>query len=160
MKLVLVQSDGLPGRRELAAALGGRVELAEPTSPDSDAECPLARRMEELERLLNASRPGAIVIRGADMSAAAAALVTAKLELPLVRLEAGAELAAAADPGAAPAGSGAFGRVCDRLATLLLCSGESERAALERAGLGDRAQVVGDDPDLAIAAIEAHEDRR
>jgi UDP-N-acetylglucosamine 2-epimerase len=94
--------------------------------------------MVRLEPLVEAERPDAVLIYGDTNATLAAALVAAKLVVPLVHIEAGMR---------------SFDRrmpeevnrlAADRLAGLLLCSTETAIANLRRDGLGERARLVGD----------------
>ena len=94
--------------------------------------------MVRLEPLVEAQRPDAMLVYGDTNATLAAALVAAKLLVPLVHVEAGMR---------------SFDRrmpeevnrlAADRLAGLLLCSTEGAVANLEREGMGERARLVGD----------------
>jgi UDP-N-acetylglucosamine 2-epimerase len=119
---------------ELADALAQRaeleVELAPPGAWDEGGSArPLGTRMVALERLARDRRPGAAVIAADRFEALAASLAFSKLEVPIALVGAGAD----EDSGA----------IVERLCELLLCSDESELARLRRAGLGERAQLIG-----------------
>jgi UDP-GlcNAc3NAcA epimerase len=94
--------------------------------------------MVRLEPLVEAERPDAALVYGDTNATLAAALVAAKLRVPLVHVEAGMR---------------SFDRrmpeevnrvVADRLADLLLCSTETAVENLRQAGLDERALLVGD----------------
>jgi UDP-GlcNAc3NAcA epimerase len=94
--------------------------------------------MVRLEPLVEAERPEAMLVYGDTNATLAAALVAAKLLVPLVHIEAGMR---------------SFDRrmpeevnrlAADRLAALLLCSTETAVANLQREGLGEGARLVGD----------------
>jgi UDP-GlcNAc3NAcA epimerase len=94
--------------------------------------------MVRLEPLAEAERPDAMLVYGDTNATLAAALVGAKLLIPLVHVEAGMR---SFDRGMPEE----VNRVAaDRLAGLLLCSTESAVANLGRDGLGERARLVGD----------------
>lgn len=105
-----------------------------------------AATMERLEPLTLAERPDAVLVYGDTNATLAAALVAAKLTVPLAHVEAGMR---------------SFDRtmpeevnrvVADRLAGLLLCSTEAAVANLRAEGMGERARLVGDVmADVAIA---------
>jgi UDP-GlcNAc3NAcA epimerase len=94
--------------------------------------------MVRLEPLVEAERPDAMLVYGDTNATLAAALVAAKLLVPLVHVEAGMR---SFDRGMPEE----VNRVAaDRLAGLLLCSTESAVANLDRDGLGERTRLVGD----------------
>ncbi len=91
-----------------------------------------------LEPLVEADRPDAMLVYGDTNATLGAALVAAKLGLPLVHVEAGMRSFDRRMPEE-------VNRVAaDRLAGLLLCSTEVAVANLRAAGLGERARLVGD----------------
>jgi UDP-GlcNAc3NAcA epimerase len=94
--------------------------------------------MVRLEPLVEALRPDAMLVYGDTNATLAAALVGAKLLVPLVHVEAGMRSFDRRMPEE-------VNRVAaDRLAGLLLCSTEGAVANLERDGLGEWARLVGD----------------
>jgi UDP-N-acetylglucosamine 2-epimerase (non-hydrolysing)/UDP-GlcNAc3NAcA epimerase len=94
--------------------------------------------MARLEPLVEAQRPDAMLVYGDTNATLAAALVGAKLLVPLAHVEAGMRSFNRRMPEE-------VNRVAaDRLAGLLLCSTEGAVANLEREGLGERARLVGD----------------
>jgi UDP-GlcNAc3NAcA epimerase len=94
--------------------------------------------MVRLEPLAEAERPDAMLVYGDTNATLAAALVGAKLLIPVVHVEAGMRCFDRGMPEE-------VNRVAaDRLAGLLLCSTESAVANLGRDGLGERARLVGD----------------
>jgi len=94
--------------------------------------------MVRLEPLVEAQGPDAMLVHGDTNATLAAALVAAKLLVPLVHIEAGMRSFDRRMPEE-------VNRVAtDRLAGLLLCSTEGAVANLERHGLGERARLVGD----------------
>lgn len=97
-----------------------------------------AATMTRLEPVIAAERPDTVLVYGDTNATLAAALVAAKLPLPLAHVEAGMR---------------SFDRrmpeevnrlVADRLAGLLLCSSPAAVENLRRAGLGERTRLVGD----------------
>ncbi|MEX0972468.1 MAG: UDP-N-acetylglucosamine 2-epimerase (non-hydrolyzing) [Solirubrobacterales bacterium] len=105
-----------------------------------------AATMARLEPLAVAERPDAMLVYGDTNATLAAALVAAKLNIPLAHIEAGMR---------------SFDRtmpeevnriVADRLGGLLLCSTEAAVANLRAEGMAKRARLVGDVmADVAIA---------
>jgi UDP-N-acetylglucosamine 2-epimerase (non-hydrolysing)/UDP-GlcNAc3NAcA epimerase len=94
--------------------------------------------MVRLEPLVEAERPDAVLVYGDTNATLAAALVAAKLVVPLAHVEAGMRSFDRRMPEE-------INRVAaDRLAGLLLCSTEVAVANLRAAGLGERARLVGD----------------
>lgn len=94
--------------------------------------------MVQLEPLVEAERPDAMLVYGDTNATLAAALVAAKLLVPLAHVEAGMR---SFDRGMPEE----VNRVlADRLAGLLLCSTETAVANLRREGLGGGARLVGD----------------
>jgi UDP-N-acetylglucosamine 2-epimerase (non-hydrolysing)/UDP-GlcNAc3NAcA epimerase len=91
-----------------------------------------------LEPAVEAERPDAMLVYGDTNATLAAALVAAKLLVPLAHVEAGMRSFDRRMPEE-------VNRVAaDRLAGLLLCSTEAAVANLRRDGLGERARLVGD----------------
>jgi len=88
--------------------------------------------------LVEAERPDAMLVYGDTNATLAAALVGAKLLVPLVHVEAGMRSFDRSMPEEVNR------LVADRLAGLLLCSTEGAVANLGRDGLGERARLVGD----------------
>jgi len=94
--------------------------------------------MVRLEPLAEAERPDAVLIYGDTNATLAAALIAAKLAVPLAHVEAGMRSFDRRMPEE-------VNRVAaDRLAGLLLCSTGVAVANLRAAGLGERARLVGD----------------
>jgi UDP-N-acetylglucosamine 2-epimerase len=99
-----------------------------------------AAAMISLEQLLGKSGPDALLLEGDSEVVLAAALVAAKLEIPLVRLGAGARSGDRKDPRE-------INRlVTDRACDLLVCAEESALEELRREGLGARALLARDPP--------------
>lgn len=132
----------------LAEALEERTEAeldveAVPSDRVEEGESPraLGERMLALERLGRERGPDTAVIATGPREALAAAIAFAKLELPTA---------------IAGAGSGDGPVVAERLCELLLCFDQAAFARLRRAGLGERARLVGapasDDAVQALAA--------
>jgi UDP-GlcNAc3NAcA epimerase len=97
-----------------------------------------ARTMTRLEPLVVAERPDAVLVYGDTNSTLAAALVAAKLAVPVVHVEAGMRSFVRSMPEE-------VNRIAtDRLADLLLCSTAAAMANLRAEGLGCRARLVGD----------------
>jgi UDP-N-acetylglucosamine 2-epimerase len=91
-----------------------------------------------LEQAVEDERPDAMLVYGDTNATLAAALVAAKTLVPLAHVEAGMRSFDRRMPEE-------VNRVAaDRLSGLLLCSTETAVANLRRAGLGDRARLVGD----------------
>jgi UDP-GlcNAc3NAcA epimerase len=94
--------------------------------------------MVRLEPLVEAERPDAMLVYGDTNATLAAALVAAKLVVPLAHVEAGMRSFDRRMPEE-------VNRVAaDRLAGLLLCSSETAVENLRREGLGEGARLVGD----------------
>ena len=97
-----------------------------------------ARTMARLEPIAIAERPDAVLVYGDTNATLAAALVAAKLPVPLAHVEAGMRSFDRSMPEE-------VNRVAaDRLAGLLLCPTEASVDNLEAEGMGDRARLVGD----------------
>ena len=94
--------------------------------------------MARLEPVLQEERPDAALVYGDTNTTLAAALVAAKLFVPLLHLEAGMRSFDRAMPEEVNR------IVADRLADLLLCATETAMANLAAVGLADRARLVGD----------------
>jgi UDP-GlcNAc3NAcA epimerase len=128
--------------RELSAVFFEELELPPPehelgigsgTHAEQSGET-----MVRLEPLVEAERPDAMLVYGDTNATLAAALVSAKLPLPLAHVEAGMRSFNRAMPEE-------VNRVAaDRLAGLLLCSTEAAVENLRDEGMGERAQLVGD----------------
>jgi UDP-GlcNAc3NAcA epimerase len=91
-----------------------------------------------LEPLVEAERPDAVLVYGDTNATLAAALVAAKLLVPLVHVEAGMRSFDRGMPEEVNR------LAADRLSDLLLCSTETAVANLGREGLGGGARLVGD----------------
>lgn len=97
-----------------------------------------AATMVGLEEVVEAERPDAMLIYGDTNATLAAALVGAKLMVPMAHVEAGMRSFDRAMPEE-------INRVvADRLSGLLLCSTQTAVANLRAAGIGERARLVGD----------------
>jgi UDP-N-acetylglucosamine 2-epimerase len=97
-----------------------------------------AAMLAALEPLIEAERPGAVLVYGDTNSTIAGALVAAKSEVPLVHVEAGMRSFDRAMPEE-------INRVVtDRLSALLLCSTTTAVANLRREGMESGAVLVGD----------------
>ncbi|HMJ73515.1 MAG TPA: UDP-N-acetylglucosamine 2-epimerase (non-hydrolyzing) [Solirubrobacterales bacterium] len=94
--------------------------------------------MVRLEPVVEAERPDAMLVYGDTNATLAAALVGAKLLVPLVHVEAGMRSFDRGMPEEVNR------LAADRLAGLLLCSTEGAVANLGREGLGGGARLVGD----------------
>jgi len=105
-----------------------------------------------LEPLIEAERPDAVLVYGDTNATLAAALVAAKLAVPLAHVEAGMR---SFDRGMPEE----VNRIAaDRFSALLLCSTATAVANLEREGLGEGARLIGDvmaDVALRIGPIAA-----
>lgn len=94
--------------------------------------------MARLEPLVEVERPDAVLVYGDTNTTLAAALVAAKLAVPLAHVEAGMRSFDRRMPEE-------VNRVAtDRLAGLLLCSTEAALGNLRREGMGGGARLVGD----------------
>ncbi len=104
-----------------------------------------AATMARLEPWVEDERPDAMLVYGDTNTTAAAALVGAKLPLPVAHVEAGMRSFDLAMPEEA-------NRVLtDAISQLLLCPTEAAMGNLEAEGLGERARLVGDPmADLAL----------
>ena len=97
-----------------------------------------ARMMVSLEEALLEERPSVVLLYGDTNSTLAAALVAAKLHIPLVHVEAGARTHCMSNPEE-------MNRICaDHLATRLLACTEGNLRNLKDEALGDRSIFVGD----------------
>lgn len=97
-----------------------------------------ARMMVLLEEVFNKEQPDWILLYGDTNSTLAAALVAAKLYIPICHVEAGARTYSRTNPEE-------INRICtDHLSQLLLTSTESGLIGLKKEGLLDRGYFVGD----------------
>ncbi|HEX6665108.1 MAG TPA: UDP-N-acetylglucosamine 2-epimerase (non-hydrolyzing) [Solirubrobacterales bacterium] len=132
-----------PPDRELGVGSAGHAEQTGET-------------MLRLEPLVEAERPDAVLVYGDTNATLAAALVAAKLIVPLAHVEAGMR---SFDRGMPEE----VNRVAtDRLSGLLLCSTATALANLRRDGLGEGARLVGDvmaDVSLRFGPIAARRSR-
>jgi len=105
-----------------------------------------AAAMARLEPLLEAERPDAMLVYGDTNTTLAAALVGAKLPVPVVHVEAGMRSFDRSMPEEVNR------IVADRFSGLLLCPTEAAVANLRAEGLAERARLVGDP--MADVALE------
>ncbi len=126
LSAVFFEELGLPPpERELGVGSGTHAEQTGET-------------MVRLEPLVEAERPDAVLVYGDTNATLAAALVAAKLPVPLAHVEAGMRCFDRGMPEE-------VNRLAtDRLSGLLLCSTEAAVANLRREGLGEGARRVGD----------------
>jgi UDP-GlcNAc3NAcA epimerase len=123
---VFFEELGLPPPdRELGVGSGSHAEQTGAT-------------MVRLEETVLGERPDAMLVYGDTNATVAAALVAAKLSIPLAHIEAGMR---SFDRGMPEEVNRV---VADRLSGLLLCSTEAAVENLRQAGLGERAHLVGD----------------
>ncbi len=151
MRIIWV-TDGTNGEQAgaLLRALEQRAEAVQvPVALKGGSELQrTAAAIVELEPLLDASRPAAVLVGGDGTAAMAAALVAVKLEMPLVRVGAGAR-------SGDRRGDAELNRVVsDHVCDLLLCADEQAMERLRREGLGERARLVGDPAQEADPAAE------
>jgi UDP-N-acetylglucosamine 2-epimerase (non-hydrolysing)/UDP-GlcNAc3NAcA epimerase len=112
------------------------------------------RTMVALEEAVAGERPDAMLVYGDTNATLAGALVAAKLQVPLVHVEAGMRSFDRSMPEEVNR------LVADRLAGLLLCSTANAVDNLRAAGLGERARLVGDTmADVALRLGPAAERR-
>lgn len=91
-----------------------------------------------IEEVLLKKRPDWLLLYGDTNSTLAAALVAAKLHIPICHVEAGARTHSMTNPEE-------INRICtDHISMLLLASTQSSMAELEKEGLSDRGYMVGD----------------
>jgi UDP-N-acetylglucosamine 2-epimerase len=96
------------------------------------------RMMENVERVLISKRPDAVVVYGDTNSTLAGALAAAKLDIPVVHVEAGLRSYDRSTPEE-------INRVlADRLSSLLLCPSQVSIRNLEREGITDGVHIAGD----------------
>ena len=155
--IVLITDPRLAEPADVAARLRDLATVTEHRLPEGEGsvEEQLVAALRDLEPSLLAEKPTAVLLAGNGPASAGAALAAAKLELPIARMGAGAELAREEHPGAPPSRAASYGRVVDRLASLLLCASVPQRDALAAAGLGERVVLVGAEPESAATAIGA-----
>ncbi|SCX02918.1 UDP-N-acetylglucosamine 2-epimerase (non-hydrolysing) [Lachnospiraceae bacterium YSD2013] len=97
-----------------------------------------ARMMVAIEKVVLQEKPDWILLYGDTNSTLAAALVAAKLHVPICHVEAGVRFHVMTNPEE-------INRVCvDHISTKLLACTESSMDELTREGLSDRARLVGD----------------
>ena len=134
--------------RELACVFFEQMQIPEPNYNlevgSGSHGVQLARMLERLEPVLSAEQPDWVVVYGDTNSAAAAALLAARLKLPLAHLEAGCR-----SGDTEPEEQNRI--VSDHLSNLLLAPSENALENLRREGLGmetdphkRRAVVTGD----------------
>jgi UDP-N-acetylglucosamine 2-epimerase (non-hydrolysing)/UDP-GlcNAc3NAcA epimerase len=102
--------------------------------------------MVRLEPLVEAERPDAVLVYGDTNATLAAALVAAKLQIPLAHVEAGMRSFDRTMPEEVNR------LAADRLSGLLLCSTETAVDNLRLEGLGERVRMIGD----TMADVAAH----
>lgn len=96
------------------------------------------RMMESLEEVFMSERPEMTLLYGDTNSTLAAALVAAKLHIPIVHVEAGARTWSGTNPEE-------VNRICtDHVSSLLLACTEGNVTNLKNEGLGGRSLFVGD----------------
>lgn len=95
------------------------------------------RMLIELERVLLAEKPDALLVYGDTNSTMAAALAAVKLHIPVLHVEAGNRLGTLDNPEEVNR------IVTDHTARLNFCATDSARENLVREGLGERSHVVG-----------------
>ena len=96
-----------------------------------------ARMLTGLETLLIEEKPDALLVYGDTNSTLAGVLAAAKLQIPIVHVEAGNRLGTLSNPEE-------VNRItADHLATLNFCATEDTLEKLKREGLGDRSFCVG-----------------
>ena len=105
-----------------------------------------AAAMTRLEPLVRSEQPDAMLVYGDTNTTLAAALVGAKLPVPIVHVEAGMRSFDRSMPEEVNR------VVADHLGQLLLCPTEAAVANLRAEGLGERARLVGDP--MADVALE------
>ncbi|HEX2435304.1 MAG TPA: UDP-N-acetylglucosamine 2-epimerase [Solirubrobacterales bacterium] len=135
----------------VAPALRDRAEV-ETVGVEQRAETELGRMAAAISRLeppLADRQPAVVVAAGDGNAALGAALVAAKLGLPVARVGAGVRTGDRHDP--AEVNRVVADHVCD----LLLCAGERELDNLAREGLAYKAEVVIDAPGAGSATAAA-----
>lgn len=91
-----------------------------------------------LEKTMLDERPDVVLLYGDTNSTLAAALVAAKLHIPIVHVEAGARTRSMTNPEE-------INRICaDHVSTLLLACTEANLSNLSKEGLGSASKFVGD----------------
>ncbi|MDO4564027.1 MAG: UDP-N-acetylglucosamine 2-epimerase (non-hydrolyzing) [Clostridia bacterium] len=91
----------------------------------------------EIERVLEAELPDALLVYGDTNSTLAGALAAVKLRIPVFHVEAGNRLGTIDNPEEVNR------TLTDHCSTLLFCATEDARQKLEREGLGEKAYCVG-----------------
>lgn len=92
----------------------------------------------EIEKVLLKEKPEAVLVYGDTNSTLAGALAAVKLHIPIIHVEAGGRLGTMNNPEE-------VNRIMtDHISTLLLSCTESAYKTLQKEGIGDKAQIVGD----------------
>lgn len=96
-----------------------------------------SRMMVELEKILLAEKPDAVLIYGDTNSTLAAAITSVKIHIPVIHVEAGNRSGSLDNPEEVNR------IVADHLASLDFCATESSLRNLRKEGLGERSYMVG-----------------
>lgn len=147
LKLLICPGEGAAAlAAALAECLGAGFDVSAAgfaVDGASGAAGRIAQALTEIEAAALEDRPDAVLLDGDGEATLAAALVFSKLEVPLARLDAGAN----GSPDAA---------LAERLCDLLLCRDEAALERLAAAGLGSKTQIAGPlehDPGPTASAI-------